>query len=238
MNQEARVLVVDDDQNICRMLGNYLQNVGFDVKIANNGEQVHQQIQRHRTDLVLLDLHMPGVNGLDIARDLRAQNQKVGIIIVTGSEDPVDRVLGLEIGADDFVAKPFDQRELLARMRTLLRRVNHEEQTTVEGKVRFDRFVLDLDTFELVDDDGNEIELTNYEFSLLALMVRSPNKVLSRDQIMNTIAGRECFALDRSVDVLVGKVRKKIEAEPSRPALLKTVRGAGYKFTGKVERLH
>ncbi len=238
MTQEARVLVVDDDPNICRMLGNYLGSVGFDVKTANNGDQVNQQVQRNATDLVLLDLHMPGVNGLDVARELRAQNQKVGIIIVTGSEDPVDRVLGLEIGADDFVAKPFDQRELLARIRTLLRRVNQEEQTSLEGKVRFDRFVLDLDTFELVDDAGEVIELTNYEFSLLSMMVKSPNKVLTRDQIMNTIAGRECFAMDRSVDVLVGKVRKKIESEPSKPALLKTVRGVGYKFTAKVERLH
>ncbi len=238
MTQEARVLVVDDDPNICRMLGNYLGSVGFDVKTANNGDQVNQQVQRNATDLVLLDLHMPGVNGLDVARELRAQNQKVGIIIVTGSEDPVDRVLGLEIGADDFVAKPFDQRELLARIRTLLRRVNQEEQTSLEGKVRFDRFVLDLDTFELVDDAGEVIELTNYEFSLLSMMVKSPNKVLTRDQILNTIAGRECFAMDRSVDVLVGKVRKKIESEPSKPALLKTVRGVGYKFTAKVERLH
>lgn len=238
MNQEARVLVVDDDQNLCRMLGNYLGNVGFDVKVAYNGDQVNQQVQRNATDLVLLDLHMPGINGLDVARELRAQNQKVGIIIVTGSEDPVDRVLGLEIGADDFVAKPFDQRELLARMRTLLRRVTQEEQTSIEGKVRFDRFVLDLDTFELNDEKGQDIELTNYEFSLLAMMVKSPNKVLTRDQIMNTIAGRECFAMDRSVDVLVGKVRKKIEAEPSKPLLLKTVRGVGYKFTARVERLH
>ncbi len=237
MNQEARILVVDDDKNICRLLSSYLGGEGFEVNVAHDGEQLTKQISTRPTDLVLLDLHMPGYHGLDLAREIRNHDKQIGIIIVTGSEDPIDRVVGLELGADDFVAKPFDQRELLARIRTLLRRVRKQDDAAVEGKVSFDRFLLDLDTHELIGNGGEVIDLTNYEFTLLSSMVRSPNRVLSRDLIMNTISGRDWFSSDRSVDVLVGKLRKKIEANPIRPILIKTIRGAGYKFTAKVNRV-
>ncbi len=234
--QEARILVVDDDRHICRMLNNYLCSEGYEVRVAHDGEQLSSHIRARPVDLVLLDLHMPGYHGLDLAREIRRQDTQIGIIIVTGSEDPVDRVVGLEAGADDFVAKPFDRRELLARIRTTLRRVKKQDSVSVEGKVSFDRFILDLDTHELLDEKGRIVELTNYEFSLLSLMARSSNRVLSRDLIMDTISGRDWFASDRSVDVLVGKLRKKIELNPARPVLIKTIRGAGYKFTGKVAR--
>jgi DNA-binding response OmpR family regulator len=237
MNQEARILVVDDDKNMCRMLSSYLCSEGFEVKVAHSGDELTREVNSRPIDLVLLDLHMPGFHGLDLARELRSRDTQIGIIILTGSEDPVDRVVGLEVGADDFVAKPFDRRELLARIRTLLRRIKKQETVTIEGRVCFDRFTLDLDTHELVDEDGYVINLTNYEFTLLSAMVGSPNRVLSRDLIMNTISGRDWFASDRSVDVLVGKIRKKIETNAARPILIKTIRGAGYKFTGKVSKL-
>lgn len=237
MDQDARILVVDDDRNICRMLNSYLCSEGFDVSVAYDGDQLTKQINARPIDLVLLDLHMPGYHGLDLARELRRQDSQIGIIIVTGSEDPVDRVVGLEVGADDYVAKPFDRRELLARIRATLRRVKgRDDSVAVRGRVCFDRFILDLDTHELIDEQGTSIDLTHYEFTLLSVMVRSPNRVLSRDLIMNTIAGRDWFASDRSVDVLVGKLRKKIEPDQARPHLIKTIRGAGYKFTGKVSK--
>ncbi len=236
MSQEAKILIVDDDRNICRLLSNYLCSEGFEVKVAHNGDQMTKQIGSTPTDLVLLDLHMPGYHGLELAREIRQRDAQIGIIIVTGSEDPVDKVVGLEVGADDFVAKPFDRRELLARIRTTLRRVQRTDTTNVEGKVYFDRFMLDLDTHELTDSAGACIDLTNYEFCLLAAMVKSANRVLNRDFIMNIISGRDWFSSDRSVDVLVGKLRKKIEANPLRPILIKTIRGAGYKFTGRVSK--
>ena len=238
MSRGANILVADDDVDLCRMLNNYLAAAGFEVNVAHSKKDLEREISARPMDLVLLDLNMPDARGLDLAREIRAENARIGIIIVTGSGDPIDRIVGLEVGADDFVAKPFDQRELLARIRTLLRRVNRNATGSPAQKVAFDRFVLDLDTLELVDNAGNVIGLTHYEFSLLSLLVRSTGWVLSRDSIMNEITGRDRVVSGRSVDVLIGKLRRKIERDANRPEIIKTVRGAGYKFTSKVERLH
>lgn len=228
----ARIALCDDDTSITRMVSNYLSRSGFDVSIANSREQLEALVAEHHFDLLLLDLHLPDGHGLEIARWLRSKSESLGIIIVSGTEDEIDKVVGLEMGADDFVAKPFNERELLARVRTVLRRTSKYAQSTGEGTIRFGRFQLDLDTHELTDANGELVHLTSHEFSLLKLLISSTNRVLNRDQIMQTVAGRDWLYADRSVDVLVGKLRKKIEEDPSRPRLIKTIRGAGYKFTG------
>jgi DNA-binding response OmpR family regulator len=179
---------------------------------------------------------MPGEHGLELARKLR-QESDVGIIIVTGSGDKVDEIVGLEGGADDYLMKPVEERELLARVRSVLRRVMSDTDTSDNSDksvARFSDWILDMTAHELKSTTGEEVELTSYEFQLLSTLVKSANRVLSRDQIMDHITGRGWIPSDRSVDVLIGKLRKKIEQDPRQPSLIKTMRGAGYKFTARV----
>lgn len=237
MNQNANILVVDDDIRICKILDRYLTSAGYRVKIAANGEEMRKSMQLQQPDLVILDLQMPGEHGLEIARDLRKESE-IGIIIVTGTGGQVDKIVGLELGADDFITKPVDERELLARVRTLLRRVKQSSNNPANrGKsiVTFAGWTLDLTAHELKSPNGEDIQLTSYEFQLLSTLVQRPNRVLSREQIMDNITGRDWMPSDRSVDVLVGKLRKKIEQDPHKPSLIKAIRGAGYKFTAHVE---
>lgn len=233
MNHKSAILVVDDDIRICRLLERYLSKAGYQVSIASNGEQMYQSIQRQQPDLILLDLELPGTHGLDLAKDLR-QNSKVGIIILTGTGVRVDKVVGLEIGVDDYVEKPFDQRELLARIRSVLRRVD-ESALKDHSIARFSSWTVDLTARRLVDEDANEVTLTGHEYQLLEILIANANNVIRRDQIMSKIKGRNWIPSDRSVDVLVGKLRKKIERSPHKPDLIKTIRGAGYILTARVE---
>lgn len=237
MSQDVNILVVDDDVEISKVLDQYLTSAGYRVKTARNGEEMYQCIKKKRPDLIILDLKMPGKHGLELARELR-KDSNVGIIIITGSNETVDKIVGLEIGADDYLPKPFFERELLARVRSVLRRVT---QTVATGEssdksvATFSGWTLDLTAHELRSSAGKEVRLTSYEFQLLSALVQSANRVLSRDQIKENITGRDWIPTDRSVDVLVGKIRKKIEENPHKPNLIKTIRGAGYKLTAQVK---
>lgn len=229
------ILVVDDDERVCRTLRRYLGIEGFNVVTANNADEMRENL--HLAELVVLDLHMPEAHGLDLTREIRQKRPSLGIIILTGSTDSVDRVVGLELGADDYISKPFDERELLARIRSVLRRtqapvdIDQEEATTL----KFANFTLNLDSHQLFDESERNIELTNHEFLLLSLLAKSKRRVLTRDRIMEELYGRDWMPSDRSIDQLVVKLRKKIEADQKHPELIKTIRGAGYKFDTKVE---
>ncbi len=231
-----RLLVVEDEDGIRELLDNYLRGYGFKVTTVSDGEQMRAARQREPFDLVLLDLGLPGEDGLSLARELRAESG-LGIIIVTGRGEPVDRIIGLEIGADDYVAKPFDLRELLARIRSVLRRVKSARQESQEAReelLTFDGWRIDLAARSLCRPDGEPVSLTTGEFDLLSVFARSPNRVLSRDELMDAIHRREASPYDRSIDVQVGRLRRKIERDAARPERIKSVRGVGYLFSARV----
>lgn len=237
MHQEANILIVDDDVRISKILARDLTSAGYRVKTAANGEEMRSCMQTFKPNLVILDLQMPGEHGLELARKLR-QDSEIGIIIVTGTGDKVDEIVGLEGGADDYLMKPVEERELLARVRSVLRRVmsfSAASDTSDKSVAKFSDWILDFTAHELKSTTGEEVVLTSYEFELLATLVKNPNRVLSRDQIMDNITGRDWISSDRSVDVLMGKLRKKIEEDPHNPSMIKTIRGVGYKFTARVE---
>ena len=219
------------------MLARYLVAEGFDVRTAGSGDEMRRMLELRHPSLVLLDLLLPGEDGLTLARKLRATSN-VAIIILTGKSDTVDKVAGLELGADDYMTKPFDERELLARIRSVLRRSGKEDEgrRRSEGTVaRFAGWTLDLASYELTSPAGVPVRLTAHEFDLLAAFVDHPRRVLTRDGIMSLLSGRDRQPDDRSVDVLVGKLRKKIEQDPASPRLIETVRGVGYKLNARVE---
>jgi two-component system torCAD operon response regulator TorR len=239
MTNTPKILIVDDDIRICRTLRSYLKREGYSVSIALDGEEMWRQFNAFNPDLILLDVILPGTDGLTLARELR-KTSDVGIIMLTGKNDPVDQIIGLEVGADDYVTKPFDERQLLARIRSLIRRRNvfskadAVEAAETGNKVTFEGFELDLFRHELLSPDGDQLELTSHEFRLLEIFVRNPGGVLSRDQVMQHLYDRDWSQNDRSVDVLVGKLRRKIEEDPSRPKLILTIRSFGYKFAARV----
>jgi DNA-binding response OmpR family regulator len=244
MTEAIRILVVDDDPRVRDMLGRYLEDEGFQVCQANDGDAMRRQIADTEFDLILLDLGLPGTDGLTLAREIRDASQ-VPIIIVTGKGDVVDRVVGLEVGADDYITKPFHLREVLARVRSVLRRAPSSAQgagstpSHAEAGERFGfaGWQLDLAKRELVAPDGGSVTLTTGEFDLLTAFVRHPNRSLDRDRLMDLARGRDWNPFDRSIDTQVGRLRKKIEPDPKNPDLIKTVRGLGYIFTPGVERL-
>ena len=231
---EIRILVVDDDERIRRMLKRYLSDEGYIVLMAENGTQMHECLQTSKVNLVLLDLNLPGAHGLQLAGEIRAKYELMGIIILTSSGGTIDKVAGLEVGADDYVAKPFEERELLARIRSVLRRTMAIEATPGVSIATFSNYKLDLHAHLLTTQEGEVVDLTTHQFKLLSYMVHNANRVLSRNQIMDEISGKDWTPSDRSVDVLVGKLRSKIESDAAKPLLLKTIRGAGYKFTTSV----
>jgi DNA-binding response OmpR family regulator len=209
----------------------YLTMRGFRVSQAGDGAALRRLIAKpDPVDLVLLDIRMPGEDGLSLARWLR-EHAKVGVIMVTASGDTVDRVTGLEVGADDYVAKPFDLRELLARVRSVLRRVAAmPTKPTRPDQVRFGRFILDLAQNRLATEAGVAVDLTSMEYDLVKAFATHPNRVLSRDQLLDLAHGRGAEPFDRSIDIRVTRLRRKIEADPEHPQIIKTVRGAGYIF--------
>jgi DNA-binding response OmpR family regulator len=241
MTATAKVLIVDDDPRICRTLRSYLKREGYSVAIASNGEEMWQQFSSVAPDLILLDVVLPGDDGISLARELR-KSSDVGIIMLTGKNDPVDQIIGLEMGADDYVTKPFDERQLLARIRSLLRRsTNSGGSADARGeekkkRIIFDGFELDLFRHELVSPSGKHLTLTSHEFRLLEVFVQNSGGVLSRDQIMQHMYDRDWSQNDRSVDVLVGKLRKKIEDDPAQPKIILTIRNFGYKFAARVNK--
>ena len=235
------LLCVDDEDEIRELLSRYFDKHGFRVSTARNGAELREVIARESIDLVLLDLGLPGEDGLALTRYLR-EHWRGAIIIVTGRGDSVDRVVGLELGADDYVTKPFDLRELLARVRSVLRRSAAPAPAPAPAanartRLGFAGFTLDLAARSLQAPDGNPVTLTSGEFDLLCAFVEKPNRVLSRDVLMNSLHGREAGPFDRAIDMQIGRLRRKIETAPDQPDLIKSVRGAGYLFVPPVEPL-
>lgn len=244
--KSTTILVVDDDAQVRRMLRRLLEGEGYAVLEASGSGEAVGALGTGSVDLVTLDLNLGGDDGLSVARQIRASSD-IPIIMITGKGDMVDRIVGLELGADDYIAKPFHLREVLARIRSVLRRAAGNATTgtatvpappatpanpSVERRTfSFGGWVLDVDARELFGPDGNPCHLTTGEFELLQVFVRHPNHVLTRDQIMDKVKGYDWTPTDRSIDNQVVRLRKKIEADPRNPRLLKTVRGAGYCFT-------
>jgi DNA-binding response OmpR family regulator len=238
MNDTAHILVVDDQNDICEVVQDYLVGEGYRVSTANDGTAMRRVIAQNAVDLVILDLMLPGEDGLTLAQALRGESN-VGIIILTGRGETVDRIIGLEMGADDYLPKPFHLRELLARVKSVLRRVsarsNEKPSSGNRSKARFAGWDLDLSTRELVSPAGSEVRLTTGEFDLLAAFVNNANQVLSRDRLLDLARNREAGPFDRTIDVQVGRLRRKLEEDPQKPTMIKTVRGTGYIFTPTVE---
>jgi DNA-binding response OmpR family regulator len=233
----SHLLIVEDDPDIVDLIRRYFGAQGFKVTHAADGNAMRAVIEAQDVDVVLLDLGLPGEDGFTLTRYLR-ERWKGALIIVTGRGDSIDRVVGLELGADDYVTKPFDLRELLARVRSVLRRASDARPAAEEAgeTVRFGGFRLNLGSRSLTDTNGCVVPLTTGEFELLAAFVSHPNRVLSRDDLMNRIHGREAGPYDRAIDVQIGRLRRKIETDPSQPEMIKSVRGAGYLFAVPVER--
>jgi two-component system, OmpR family, response regulator len=231
----AHIAVLDDEPDITELLATYLRSHGFAVTELHSGAALMKLLLHDVPALVLLDLGLPGEDGLAIARHLR-EFGRCGLIIVTGRGDAVDKVVGLEIGADDYITKPFDLRELLARVKAVLRRTAAEPTSANPAaaipagldRVRFAGFMLDRAARRLLGPDGNDVALTSGEFDLLALFARHPGRVLSRDFLLEHTRGRDAAPFDRTIDVQIGRLRRKLEADPQDPQILKSVRGAGY----------
>ncbi|GLZ85891.1 transcriptional regulatory protein AruR [Metapseudomonas resinovorans] len=228
------VLIVDDDPLIRELLQSYLAQEGYQVRCASTAEQAEASLAESPVDLVMLDIRLPGKDGLTLTRELRVRSE-VGIILITGRNDEVDRIVGLECGADDYVVKPLNPRELVSRAKNLVRRVRHAQQPAAVAPAaqlkRFAGWMLDNDRRRLIDQDGSETLLTHGEFQLLSVFLRNAGHTLSRDQLMDQIRNREWLPNDRSIDVLVGRLRRKLRDDPAEPQLIITIHGAGYLFT-------
>lgn len=237
---QPRLLVVDDESELCALLVEYFSRQGFGVRAAPNAAVARSMVAQDRPDLAILDVNMPGESGLSLARWLRDSHPDIRLVMLTAAGDTVDRIVGLEIGADDYIPKPFEMRELLARVRALLRRL---ERTPIRETVapappeadssnrhHFGCCQLDLDARRLLDAKGEDIPVTAAEFDLLALFARSPNRPLSRDQIMEQAHNRGWDVFDRSIDLRIMRLRRKVERNPDKPEVLKTVRNFGYVY--------
>jgi two-component system, OmpR family, response regulator len=235
LNPTLHIAIVDDEVDITQLLANYLQSHGYRVTQLHSGASLMALMPADAPALVLLDLGLPGEDGFSIARRLR-EHWPCGLVIVTGRGDSVDKVVGLEVGADDYVTKPFDLRELLARIKAVLRRLTPNESLaepagsagTARGKLRFAGWQLDLAARRLTSPPGQDVALTSGEFDLLCAFAQHPGRVLSRDFLLEQTRGREAGPFDRTIDVQVGRLRKKLEADAEDPQLIKSVRGAGY----------
>ena len=228
----TRVLVVDDDPAVRETLTDYLTEHGYDVAVAAGGEAMRAELARTLPAVVLLDVGLPGEDGLTLARYVR-ERYDLGIIMVTGADDVIDRVAGLEVGADDYIAKPFDPRELRARLKSVLRRLQGKsapEAKALRELVTIGACTLNLRSRELRDAKGREVPITAMEFSLLKTFLEHPNQVLSRDQLLSLTRNREWEPFDRSIDIRIARLRRKIEEHPERPKAIKTVRGGGYMY--------
>jgi two-component system, OmpR family, response regulator len=227
----GKVLVVDDDDDVRRVLSEYLGAHDFDVVTVASGEAMRTALQASLPDVVLLDLSLPGEDGLALARFLR-ERYKVGIIMVTGASEPVDRIVGLEVGADDYIGKPFDPRELRARIKSVMRRLSPHPITTpsAAARVPIGRCALDLAARQLYEKNGAEVAITAMEFDLLKAFIDHPNQVLSRDRLLTLTRNREWEPFDRSIDIRITRLRRKIEEDPEHPRAIRTVRGAGYMY--------
>lgn len=229
--KSVRILVVDDDPDICETLVQFLQNHEFQVFNALSAAEARIKWVETSADLVLLDLNMPGEDGLSLARWLRTQERHPGIVMLTAIDSVLDRVVGLELGADDYITKPCNLRELLARMRSVLRRIQKSHPLEEPGnRVRFGRCVLDIDACKLIGPSGEPLPFTAMECELLRAFSEHPNKVLSRERLLDLAHNRGREPFDRSIDIRITRIRRKIEIDSRRPRVIRTVRGAGYMF--------
>lgn len=233
MVEQARLLVVDDDAEVRRLLGDYLGGQGYQVEGCADSTALRQSLAAQLPDLVLLDVGLPGEDGLSLARFLR-EHHDLPVIMISGAGTPLDRIVGLEVGADDYLAKPFELRELLARVRSVLRRYRaaptapEPVEPQPAAGIPLGRFRLELDSRRLLDEQGADIELTAMEFDLLQAFAQRPNRPLSRDQLLNLTQNRDWSPFDRSIDIRIARLRRKLEDDPEKPQIIRTLRGVGY----------
>jgi two-component system OmpR family response regulator len=237
MSQTQHIFIVDDEAPAREMVGDYLRMHGFGVTLCDGGKSLRSAIEGGMPDLVVLDLNMPEEDGLSIIRDLKSRSN-VPIIMLTATASPIDRVVGLELGADDYLAKPCELRELMARIRSVLRRsapataaAGAAAKAAKDELIRFGTKWLDLNAQALRDEEGNEHPLTASEFGLLKVFAANPKRVLSRERLLELANARDSEAFDRAVDLRIMRIRRKIEPDPTRPAVIRTIRGGGYLFS-------
>jgi len=238
MERTYNILVVDDHRDIRELLHRFLIQHGFNVSIAADGGEMVKQMNHSHFDLLILDLMLPGKDGITLCREIRATSN-IPIIMLTALGEEIDRIIGLEVGADDYIAKPFNPRELLARIKSVLRRhfmiPNVNEQLSTENiRYQFSGWALNSKTRELINPQAALVTLTSTEFELLLAFLLHPNVVLSREDLLKLVQGRGADVYDRAVDTLISRLRKKIEADPKSPKLIKTIWGGGYQFSCEV----
>ncbi|WP_062013933.1 response regulator [Aureimonas sp. AU4] len=233
---EPLIVVVDDEAPTREMIGDYIRMNGYEVELCDGGASFRQLLDRRTPDLVVLDLNMPGEDGLSIVRFLKGETQ-IPVVMLTATASLVDRVVGLELGADDYLAKPCELRELLARIRSVIRRSTATAAASAalpeepRPRVRFGTKWLDLEAQLLCDDDGQAVQLVHSEFSLLKAFAENPRRVLTRERLLDLASARDTDAFDRAIDVRITRIRKKIEPDPQHPTVIRTVRGSGYVFS-------
>ena len=236
MTTATHILVVDDHADIRDLLKRFLEQHGYRVSCARDGREMKRLLEHSSIELIVLDLMLPGEDGLSLCRDLRTRSQ-LPVIMLTAMGEDMDRIIGLEMGADDYLAKPFNPRELLARIKAVLRRAhpNHSEPEPATRNYRFAQWQLDTARRELIDSQGLSISLSTAEFDLLKVFLQRPQRVLSRDQLLDLARGREAQAFDRAIDTLVSRLRRKLEPDAKNPEIIKTVWGGGYMLACEVE---
>lgn len=232
----ATILIVEDDPDIRQLVAELMRKEGFTIEEAEDASSMDAVLARSRPDLIILDLMLPGEDGLSICRRIRSRDG-VPILMLTAKSEEIDRVIGLEMGADDYLPKPFGPRELLARVRAVLRRGSANPIATPTRRFGFEGFVIDLDARQLADDGGGLLALTSAEFDLLACFVQRPRRVLTRDQLLDWIRGRASDPFDRTIDMLISRLRRKLDAARPGATLISTVRNGGYLFTAVVRSL-
>jgi DNA-binding response OmpR family regulator len=235
ITNKVKILAVEDDRSIAKLLHTYLEREGYAVSDSDTVAAMRRTVESTQVDLVLLDVGLPDEDGWSALKWLRARSD-VPIIMLTGKNETIDKVIGLELGADDYLSKPFEFRELLARIRTILRRTEKaavQVEAPADEKISFAGWVLDPTSQLVKSEDGDLLHLTQAEYRILALLVRNPGRVIVRDDLMSAAAGRDWDPMDRSIDVHVSNLRKKLDLDPDLPSLIRTVRGAGYMFVPK-----
>lgn len=240
--RKSHILIIDDDKEITLLINDYLINHGYRTTYAFSGSQINQLLRENNFDLIILDIMLPGIDGLELCQIIR-KNYDTPIFMLSAANSTADRVAGLELGADDYISKPFSARELLARIKAQLRRsngeLNHNEKRLHPlQKISFSTWQLDRNTHCLIDKEAVAIPLSQREYDLLIVFLEHPGRILSRDQLMDLLYDKECDPMDRTIDVLIGRLRKKIETDSRNPQLLITIRGGGYQLNTKVSTRH
>ncbi|MGH8852169.1 MAG: response regulator [Casimicrobiaceae bacterium] len=231
MSPKATILIVDDEPDVREVLEEYFVAHGYAAFGAESASAARRMVAQHPIDLALVDIHMPGEDGLSLARHLRERYARIAIVMLTSAATVVDRIVGLEMGADDYVPKPFDPRELAARVKSVLRRTSSARRADIGGgRIRVGRCVLDLGAHRLIDDKGAEVAMSPLEFDLLKAFAEHPNRALSRERILNLNGQGDWDPFDRSVDLRVMRLRRKIEPDPEHPTFIRTIRNEGYIF--------